>query len=144
MTRGPAPIVGMDAALRIAEARGLVMVFRHSVRNLADFVIVRNGTVIFVRFRRTLCPRGSPEEIGHELRDIVASLRRIPVGRELWTYSRYGKLRFFRVDETCLVELGEDGKILPPQPAKPVKAAVRETPENPDKEPAPKSTGVSE
>jgi len=52
---------------------------------------------------------GSPVE--------VSILRRIQSGsvsRELWTYSRYGVLRFFRVEETGLVELKSDGKMIVP------------------------------
>ena len=153
MTRGPAPVIWMDAALPVAEARGQVMMFRHSVRNLADFVIVGSGTLAVVRVRKVQCLHGPPEEIEKDLRDEVNMLRRIPggsVSRELWPYSRYGVLRFFLVEDTGLVELGADGKLLS-RPAKerapaknPVKTVVQDTPGHPDQAPVPKSTEAAE
>ena len=153
MTRGPAPVIWMDAALPVAEARGQVMIFRHSVRNLADFIIVGTGTLAFVRVRKVQCLHGPPEEIEGDLRNEVNMLRRIPggsVSRELWPYSRYRVLRFFRVEDTGLVELGADGKLPGRQakelePAKnPVKTVVQDTPGNPDQAPVPKSTEAAE
>ena len=153
MTRGPAPVIWMDAALPVAEARGQVMRFNHSVRNIADLVIVGTGTLAFVRLRKVQCLHGPPEEIEGDLRNEVNILRRIPggsVSRELWPYSRYGILRFFRVEETGLVELGADGKLFS-RPAKelapaknPVKAVVQDIPGNPDQTPVPKSTEAAE
>lgn len=153
MTRGPAPVIWMDAALPVAEARGQVMMFCNSVRNLADFIIVGTGTLAFVRVRKVQCLHGPPEEIEGDLRNEVNMLRRIPggsVSRELWPYSRYGVLRFFLVEDTGLVELGADGK-LPSRPAtelapakNPVKTVVQDTPGNPDQAPVPKSTEAAE
>ena len=153
MTRGPAPVIWKDAALPVAQNRGQVMMFYHSARNLADFVIVGSGTLAVVRTRKVQCLHGPPEEIEGDLRNEVNILRRIPggsVSRELWPYSRYGVLRFFRVEETGLVELGADGKLFS-RPAKelapaknPVKAVVQDTPGNPDQVPVPKSTEAAE
>lgn len=152
MTRGPAPVIWMDAALPVAEARGQVMIFRHSVRNLADFIIVGTGTLAFVRVRKVQCLHGPPEEIEGDLRNEVNMLRRIPggsVSRELWPYSRYGVLRFFLVKDTGLVELGADGKLLS-RPAKelapaehPEENVVPGAPGNLNQTPVPKSTGVA-
>ena len=153
MTRGPAPVIGMDAAIPVAEVRGQVMRFCHSVRNLADFVIAGRGTLAFVRVRKVQCLHGPPEEIEDDLRDEVNMLRRIPrgsVSRELWPYSRYGVLRFFLVEDTGIVELGADGKLLSkpakePAPAEhPEEKVVLDAPGNPDQAPVPKSTGVAE
>lgn len=115
MTRGPAPVIWKDAALPVAKNRGQVMLFDYSVRNLADFVIIGSGTVAFVRVRKSRCLHASPEKIAEELGEDVDKLRRIPdvpVSRELWPYSRYGVLRFFRVNESGLAELGADGRPL--------------------------------
>ena len=35
------------------------------------------------------------------------------VCRELWLYSRYATLRFFRIENSALIELGADGTPLP-------------------------------
>lgn len=151
MTRGPAPVIWMDAAIPVAEARGQVMMFCHSVRNYADFVIVGNGTFAIVRMRKIQCLHGPPEEIEKDLHNEVNMLRRIPggsVSRELWPYSRYGVLRFFRVGDTGLVELGADGKLISrpaeePVPAEhPEETVVPNAPGNPDQVPVPKITGV--
>jgi len=153
MTRGPAPVIWKDTALPVAQNRGQVMMFCHSVRNLADFVIVGSGTLAVVRVRKVQCLHGPPEKIEGNLQNDVNMLRRIPggsVSRELWPYSRYGILRFFRVEETGLVELGADGE-LPSRPAtelapvkNPVKMVVQDTPGNPDQVPVPKSTEAAE
>jgi hypothetical protein len=143
----------MDTALPVAEARGQVMRFRHSVRNLADFVIVGSGTLAFVRVRKVQCLHSSPEEIEDDLRNEVNMLRRIPdgtVSRELWPYSRYGVLRFFRVGDTGLVELGADGKLLSRPAKEPVPAgcpgeipAPNTQSGDPDRTPVPGSSGRS-
>ena len=151
MTRGPAPVIWMDSALPVAEARGQVMTFSHSVRNLADFVIVGSGTLAVVRVRKVQCLHGPPEEIEADLRNEVNMLRRIPggsVSRELWPYSRYGVLRFFRVEDTGLVELGADGKLIsrpaeePAVAGHPEENVVPGAPGNPEQVSVPKSTGV--
>jgi hypothetical protein len=46
----------------------------------------------------------------------VIRLRSFPssvsVTRELWTYPRYGIRRLFRIDNTAIVEICQDGKLL--------------------------------
>ena len=113
MTRGPAPVIWKDTALPVAQARGQVMLFAHSVRNLADFVIV-TGTVAFVRIRKVPCLHAPPAKIAEERAPEIGKLRMIPttVSRELWVYSRYGVLRFFRVEDDSIVELSADGRPL--------------------------------
>jgi hypothetical protein len=127
MTRGPAPVIWKDAALPVAQNRGQVMIFSHSVRNLADFVIAGSGTLAFVRMRKVQCLHSPPEKIEADLRNEISMLRRIPGGsivREVWPYSRYGVLRFFRVEETGLVELGTDGKMIVTSPKETATAEV--------------------
>ncbi|MFA5213727.1 MAG: hypothetical protein WC406_10360 [Methanoregula sp.] len=127
MTRGPAPVIWKDSALPVANVRGHVMIFAHSARNLADFVIVGSGTLASVRMRKVRCLHSPPENIEAELRNEVSMLRRIPggsVSRELWPYSRYGVLRFFRVEGTGLVEIGADGKMIVISPKETVSAGV--------------------
>jgi hypothetical protein len=129
MTRGPAPVIWKETALPIAQNRGQVMIFSHSVHNLADFVIVGSGTLAFVRMRKVQCLHSSPEKIKADLQEEVDMLRRITggsVSRELWPYSRYGVLRFFRVGETGLAELGADGKLLSISPKETAPTRVQE------------------
>jgi hypothetical protein len=127
MTRVPAPVIGKDTALPIAQNHGQVMIFSHSVRNLPGFVIAGSGTPAFVRTWNVQCLHSPPVKIEVDLRSGVSILRRIQgglVSRELWTYSRYGVLRFFHVEETCLVELKSDGKLIVTSPKETATAGV--------------------
>ncbi len=89
------------------------MIFQPSVKNPCDFVITGNGRCFFVRVRKAQCLRGTPGEMEREFHEPVTQLRTVPgsgpVSRELWTYSRYGNWRFFRVEDAGLVELCRDG-----------------------------------
>ena len=142
-------MIGKDAALPIAQNRGQVRISSHSVRNLAGFVIAGSGTPAFVRMWKVHCLHSPPEKIEADLRNEVSMLRRIPggpVSLELWTYSRYGVLRFFRVEETGLVELRSDGKMIVPSPKETATAGVPAGSDVPGTAgtPAPTGTGVEE
>jgi len=63
MTREPAPVIGKDTAFPIAQNHGQVMIFSHSVRNLAGFVIAWSGTPAFVRMWNVQCLHSPPEKI---------------------------------------------------------------------------------
>ena len=78
------------------------------------------------KVQRLHCP---PEKIEKDLQEEVEMLRRIPggsVSRELWPYSRYGVLRFFRIGDTGLAELGADGQLLSISPEQKGSAGVPE------------------
>jgi hypothetical protein len=113
MTRGRPPSRGMDAALPIAKARGRVLEFVQNGETPAEFEIVGDGKIIFVRIRRADPFRRTPEELDAENRELLAQIRSIPanvnIHREFWAYSKYGTLRFFRVEDTWLLEIGHDG-----------------------------------
>jgi hypothetical protein len=79
----------------------------------ADFVIIIGGKDIFIRLRRAVPFRRSVAELEAEFRDLIRLLRSIPGRREFWIYSKKGSLRFFRVDDAGLVEIGRDGLPLP-------------------------------
>jgi hypothetical protein len=103
-----------------------------------------------------LCPYGEcpclhspPVKIEADLRSGVSILRRIQGGlisRELWTYSRYGVLRFFHVEETGLVELKSDGMMMVTSPKETATAGVPTGNDVPGTAgpPAPTVTGVAE
>lgn len=117
MTKGPLPVVGLDAAYPFARARGEVMQFRRSPGNSADLIISGNNCLALVRIRNAPYLHATLAEIEKNFCDAIARLRRNPgggpVSRELWLYSRYRVFRFFRVEDASLVELNADGKILP-------------------------------
>jgi hypothetical protein len=129
MSRGPQPVKGLDAALPVAMARGHVMFFRRARGNTADLMVSGNGILAIIAIRNAPRLYGTLAEIEAEFRDAIALLRIHPAGgpvsRELWLYSRYGVLRYFRVEDAGIVELCADGKVMPAAP--PVPAATRKS-----------------
>jgi hypothetical protein len=116
MSRGPLPSKGFDAALPIAKARGHVMYFRRMRGSTADLMVSGNGILAIIRIQNAPRLHMTLADIEAEFRDAIALLRIHPgggpVSRELWLYSRYGSLRFFRVEDNGIVELSADGKVL--------------------------------
>ncbi len=123
MTRGRPPSSGLRDALPIARARGRVMEIVQNGETPAYFVISVDGKIIFVGIRRIDPFRCTPEEINTENRELLARLRSIPgtadILREFWAYSKFGTLRFFRVEDTWLLEIGRDGLPLAARQTKP-------------------------
>lgn len=113
MTRGRPPSGGLREALPIARARGRVMEIVQNGETPADFMIAVDGKIIFIRLRRAEPFRRTPEELEAENSEALALLRSIPgsadILREFWAYSKFGTLRFFRVENTWLLEIGRDG-----------------------------------
>ena len=76
-------------------------------------MIISNGHLIFVRVRTAIRIHCTREEIEREFRDPIMQLRYVPgpgpVIRELWVYSRYGIWRFFRIEDTSIMEICQDG-----------------------------------
>ena len=116
MTRGRPPRQGLDDARRVATARGTVMSFVKNRENRCDFMIVGNGNLVFVQVRKARRAGGTREEMEREFCEQIIRLRSFPssvsVTRELWTYTRYRIWRFFRIDDTTIVEICQDGKPL--------------------------------
>ncbi|HWS21206.1 MAG TPA: hypothetical protein VN227_01035 [Methanoregula sp.] len=116
MTRGRPPRQGLDDACRVATARGTVMSFVKNRENRCDFMIVGNGDLVFVQVRKARRVGTTREEMEREFCEPVMRLRSLPssvsLTRELWTYTRYGVWRFFRIDDTAIVEICQDGNPL--------------------------------
>jgi hypothetical protein len=115
MKSGPEPVKGFEAAIPVALRRGRVMQFRSSPAYVSSFMFFGNGLLVLVSLRlaRKLF-HATLAEIGLEYADAIAGLRTIPCGgpvsRELWLYSRYGALRFFRIREDgSLAEIDREG-----------------------------------
>jgi hypothetical protein len=113
MTRGRLPKKGLEEAIMVAKARGTVMSFLQTKETLCDFMIMSNGYLIVVRVRKARCIRGTRDEIEREFMDPIMGLRSFPssglILKELWTFSRYGIWRFFRIEDTGIVEICRDG-----------------------------------
>ena len=116
MSRGRPPSTGIDAALPIARARGRVMEIVQNGDTPAMFVIVADGKVFFIYIRRADPFRVTPAEMEAENHVVLAMIRSLPgsadIIREFWPYSRSGTLRFFRVEDSWLLEIGRDGQPL--------------------------------
>ena len=155
MSHGPLPAKGFDAALPVALARGHVMFFWRGRGSTSDLMVSGNGILAIIAIRNAPRLYGTLAEIEAEFRDAIARLRIHPAGgpvsRELWLYSRYGVLRYFRVEDAGIVELYADGSIMtaaPPVPAatrkswsRMKKTAVPEKPAGAAKPEAPAGTG---
>jgi hypothetical protein len=147
MTRGRPPRKGLDAAIPIAQERGFVMEFRQSGENRCEFIIIGNGTVAFVRVRKARRLHGTVAEIEEDFSEAVTGARSIPAGgpvvRELWLYSRFCVMRFFRITDDSLVKIDRSGRplafavtgpvtppipVLPPAPVVPAAPATLAAP----------------
>ena len=115
MKPGTKPTKGFDVAIPVALRRGRVMHFRSSPAYVSSFMFYGNGLIVLVSLRLARRLFHAPlDEISAEYADAIAGLCTIPCGgpvsRELWLYSRYGALRFFRVGaDGSLVEIDRDG-----------------------------------
>ena len=113
MTRGRLPKKGLGDAILVARTRGIVLIFQQDAESVCNFMIMSDGRVVFVRVRKARRIRGTREEIEREFRDPIMGLRSFPssglIFKELWTYSRYGIWRFFRIEDTGMVEICQDG-----------------------------------
>jgi hypothetical protein len=81
--------------------------------NLCDFVISGKGILALVRVRKSRRLHSPVAQIEEDFSGAIADARRIPCGgpvsRELWLYSRFGILRFFRILDDGIVELDRRG-----------------------------------
>lgn len=113
MTRGRPPQKGLDVAIPIAQERGKVMEFRQSSENLCEFLIIGNGCLAVVRVRKARRLHGTIVDVETDFSDTVIQARTIPCGgpvsRELWLYSRFCVMRFFRIMDTGLTEIDRYG-----------------------------------
>jgi hypothetical protein len=127
---------GIRFALPVALQRGHVMVFVPSLVNLGEFLIAGNGLFVLVGVRFARRIRAALHEIEAEFTEAIGDLRVAPrtgpVTCELWLYSRYGTLRYFRVNDGSITELDPFG--LPLNSGKPATAAG---PAGTEREPAP-------
>ena len=123
MSRGRPPSNGIREALPVARARGRVLEIVQNGDTPAMFVIVADGKVYFIYIRRADPFRVTPADMEAENRTVLAMIRSLPgsadIIREFWPYSRSGNLRFFRVEDSWLLEIGRDGLPLPVKDSKP-------------------------
>ena len=107
------------------------MIFIPSLFNLGDFIIVGSGRFVIVRIRWAQKISSDIRQVEYEFATTIAGLRAVPrhgpVSCELWLYSRYGTLRYFRVGDTGVEEIDSLGRSPAEMPAPPVKTGSEET-----------------
>ena len=131
MSRGRKPLMALREAVLIAKKRGETRLFMHEPGTICNFVIYCLGFVAHVRIKRVTRVHCSHAWIESEAADALATLRAIPAGtgisRELWVFLPRGAFRFFRVEDTGLIELDRTGAVMP-EKARPVLVATPATP----------------
>jgi hypothetical protein len=114
MSRGRQPVRAQDAAIPIAENRGLVMRYQHRRGNTCDMTIMIAGLVVFVTVKRLDRLTCLPEDIAHDFSGAISLLRFIVsspgISRELWLCTPHGAWRFFRILDDRIIELDRDGR----------------------------------
>jgi hypothetical protein len=117
MKRGRPATKGINDAVAIAQKRGCVMQIVYASDSVCDFLIRTVAFVIFVRIVRSEKIIAPVHEIAYEYRGIIAELRLFPqslqIQAELWIYSRHGTYRFFRLTDTGLEEIQQNGETAP-------------------------------
>jgi len=120
MTRGRKPLMALREAVLIAKKRGETRQFMHEPGTICNFVIYCLGFVAHVRIKRVTRVHCSHAWIEGEAADALVALRAVASGsgisRELWVFLPRGAFRFFRVEDTGLVELDHDGSVMPEKP----------------------------
>jgi len=116
MSRGFPSQKALDASLPIAQARGVVIFFRQDHGTPGDFQINGPGDNVVVRVKRTRRIHCTIPEITIQNSELIALLRTAILSpgtsREFWLWSPYGTMRFFRVENACLVEQDRHGDSL--------------------------------
>lgn len=113
MTRGRPPKKGLSDAMAVATGRGMVMCFMRASDSPCDFMIKSDDKLVFISVRKAIRLSETREKMEREFQEPIVWLRSFPVSaniiRELWTYSRRGIWRFFRIEQAGIVEICQDG-----------------------------------
>ena len=117
MTKGRPALEAIRAALKFAEKRGEVQCHQRGPGRLCDFEIVLPPLLAKVQVMRLAHARLTAKDLERAAAEKIAALRMYPscreISRELWICSRKYFIRFFRVTDEGLVELGPEGQPLP-------------------------------
>jgi len=117
MPRGRFPLKALEAAMKIAVKRGRVRMYERGPGSIATFVIVRPGLLAEVQIKRLRQMGCTKESLDRDAAQEIAGLKMYPscpqISRELWGVSQDYFIRFFRVMDNGVIELGSDGEPLP-------------------------------
>jgi len=117
MSRGRFPEKALEAAMEIAVKRGLVRMYERGPGSIATFAIVRPRLLAEVRIKRLRRMDCTTDSLNRDAASEIAGLKMYPscpqISRELWGVSQDYFIRFFRVMDNGVIELGIDGEPLP-------------------------------
>lgn len=117
MPRGRFPVKALEAAMKIAVKRGLVRMYERGPGSIATFAIVRPGLLAEVQIKRLRQMGCTKESLNSDAASEIAGLKMYPscpqISRELWGVSQDYFIRFFRILDNGILELGSDGEPLP-------------------------------
>ncbi|MCK9630184.1 MAG: hypothetical protein M0R30_00955 [Methanoregula sp.] len=117
MPRGRFPVKALEAAMKIAVKRGLVRMYERGPGSIATFAIVRPGLLAEVRIKRLRQIDCTKESLDRNAAQEITGLKMYPscpqISRELWGVSQDYFIRFFRIMDNGILELGSDGEPLP-------------------------------
>jgi len=117
MPRGRFPEKALEAAMKIAVKRGLVRMYERGPGSIATFAIVRPELLAEVRIKRLRRMDCTTDSLNRDAAPEIAGLKMYPscpqISRELWGVSQDYFIRFFRIMDNGILELGSDGEPLP-------------------------------
>ncbi|MGB7788832.1 hypothetical protein [Methanoregula sp.] len=119
----------LAAAEQVARMRGEVMFLMQRPGSCFDFLVSGPTGTSAIRAERALRIHGSPAEIAvthaAPIARISAATLAPGISRELWFWSPWGTMRYFRVDGTSLIELDMLGVVRAPLVKGALAGAVR-------------------
>lgn len=117
MPRGRFPEKALEAAMKIAVKRGRVRMYERGPGSIATFTIVRPGLLAEVQIKRLRQMGCTKESLDRDAAQEIAGLKMYPscpqISRELWGVSQDYFIRFFRILDNGILELGSDGEPVP-------------------------------
>jgi hypothetical protein len=118
MKRGPRSDRALKAAFAVAQMRGEVMFFERRQGTCFDFMTTGLLGTSAVRVERALRIHGSLVEIAAANADTItrigATALAPDISRELWLWSPWGTMRYFRIEGAVINELDLFGRVRAP------------------------------
>jgi hypothetical protein len=113
MRKGPVPEKAKAIALPAAHARGFVIPCQRNPGCEIDLVVAGGGRTSIVCICRTKTLYEKLEVLEVQFANLIAVLRRVPrcpgMSCEIWACDYYGNIRFFRLTDSGIEEIGRGG-----------------------------------
>jgi hypothetical protein len=118
MSLGKRSDKAFEAALPVAMLRGEVMFFEKRPGSCFDFLVSGPGGTSAICVERALCIHGTAAGIAATYAGTIARMNASPLMpgflRELWLWSPWGTMRYFRVESAGIIELNLIGAVRSP------------------------------